>query len=144
MKDIRRFILAQDEESDYMFALREIRNGRKETHWIWFIFPQLEILCQSDISVYYGIEDLDEARTFLADPVLSHRLREITTELLKHKDKDIKDIFRYPDDMKVQSCMTLFDYVSPDDIFADVLDTFYHSACCMATIAAIRRMEMNK
>ena len=124
-----------------MYALKEIQNGRKETHWIWFIFPQLEILCQSDISVYYGIEDIDEARAFLNNKVLNERLREITAELLKHKDKDIKDIFHYPDYLKVQSCMTLFDYVSPDDIFADVLDTFYNSQRCLATVAAIKRIE---
>ncbi len=144
MKDIRRFIIAQNEQNDYTYALKEIQNGRKETHWIWFIFPQLEILCQSDISVYYGIEDIDEARAFLNNKVLNERLREITSELLKHKDKDIKDIFHYPDYLKVQSCMTLFDYVSPDDIFADVLDAFYNSQRCMATVAAIKRMEHNK
>ena len=141
MKDIRRFILAQNEQDDYTYALKEIQNGRKETHWIWFIFPQLEILCQSDISVYYGIEDIDETRAFLNNKILNERLREITTELLKHNDKDIKDIFCYPDYMKVQSCMTLFDYISPDDIFADVLDVFYNSQRCMATVAAIKRME---
>lgn len=124
-----------------MYALKEIQNGRKETHWIWFIFPQLEILCQSDISIYYGIEDIDEASAFLNNKVLNERLREITTELLKHNDKDVKDIFHYPDYLKVQSCMTLFDYVSPDDIFADVLDAFYDSQRCMATVAAIKRME---
>ena len=141
MKDIRRFILAQNEQNDYTYALKEIQNGRKETHWIWFIFPQLEILCQSDISVYYGIEDIDETRAFLNNKILNERLREITTELLKHNDKNIKDIFCYPDYMKVQSCMTLFDYISPDDIFADVLDVFYNSQRCMATVASIKRME---
>lgn len=141
MKDIRRFILAQEEENDYTYALNEIKNGRKETHWIWFIFPQLETLCQSEISVYYGIEDIEEAHAFLNDPILGRRLIKITSELLKHKDKDIKDIFRYPDDLKVQSCMTLFDYISPDDIFADVLDTFYQSSRCLVTIAAIRKTE---
>jgi uncharacterized protein (DUF1810 family) len=141
MKNIERFKLAQEEFGDYEIALSEIKNGKKLTHWIWFVFPQLEFLCQSEISRYYGIEDIEEARAFLADYILDSRLRKITSELLKHKGKDIKSIFGYPDYMKVKSCMTLFDYISPQDIFADVLTAFYNSGRCLATLAAIKRSE---
>ena len=139
MKDIRRFILAQEEFDDYSIALNEIKNGRKESHWIWFIFPQLELLCRSDISVYYGISSIDEAKAFLENKTLNFRLREITSELLKHKDKDVRQIMGGLDAMKLRSSMTLFDIVSPHDIFEEVLDTFYDSTRCMVTLTACGR-----
>jgi uncharacterized protein (DUF1810 family) len=139
MKDIRRFHLAQEEFDDYNIALKEIKNGRKESHWIWFIFPQLEILSRSDISVYYGISELEEAKAFLKDKTLNFRLREITSELLKHKGKDIRQIMGGLDAMKLRSSMTLFDIASPHDIFEEVLDTFYDSTRCMVTMTACGR-----
>ena len=139
MKDIRRFHLAQEEFDDYNIALKEIKNGRKESHWIWFIFPQLEILSRSDISVYYGISGLEEAKAFLKDKTLNFRLREITSELLKHKGKDIRQIMGGLDAMKLRSSMTLFDIAFPHDIFEEVLDTFYDSTRCMVTMTACGR-----
>jgi uncharacterized protein (DUF1810 family) len=139
MKDIRRFHLAQEEFDDYNIALNEIKNGRKDSHWIWFIFPQLEILSRSDISVYYGISGLEEAKAFLKDKILNFRLREITSELLKHKGKDIRQIMGGLDAMKLRSSMTLFDIASPHDIFEEVLDTFYDSTRCMVTMTACGR-----
>jgi uncharacterized protein (DUF1810 family) len=139
MKDIRRFHLAQEEFDDYNIALKEIKNGRKESHWIWFIFPQLEILSRSDISVYYGISGLEEAKAFLKDKTLNFRLREITSELLKHKGKDIRQIMGGLDAMKLRSSMTLFDIASPHDIFEEVLDTFYDGTRCMVTMTACGR-----
>jgi uncharacterized protein (DUF1810 family) len=139
MKDIRRFHLAQEEFDDYNIALKEIKNGRKESHWIWFIFPQLEILSRSDISVYYGISGLEEAKAFLKDKTLNFRLREITSELLKHKGKDIRQIMGGLDAMKLRSSMTLFDIASLHDIFEEVLDTFYDGTRCMVTMTACGR-----
>lgn len=118
-----RFIKAQN--SDYEIALSEIKEGRKRSHWIWYIFPQFKAFAHSRIADYYGIEDKDEAEAFLQHPVLGQRIREISIALLQHKSKDINEIFGELDAGKVHSCMTMFDYISPNDVFGQVLDTFY-------------------
>lgn len=124
--DITRFLDAQDTEwSMYDEALREVRRGRKNSHWIWYIFPQLRGLGHSRNSTYYGIADRREAEEYLHHPVLGARLREITLALLEHTDAAAVEIFGGIDARKVQSCMTLFDSISPDDVFARVLDQFY-------------------
>ncbi len=120
---LQRFIDAQ--QHTYKYALDEIRNGRKEGHWIWFIFPQMKGLGQSYMSENYGIISLDEARAYLAHPILRSRLIEITQTLLQHKDKSAFEIFGTIDAVKVRSCMTLFDVVEPNSIFADTLSAFY-------------------
>ena len=114
-------------EQDYYFerALQEVQDGFKHTHWIWFIFPQLAILGHSRNSKYYGISGYDEAEAYLNHPVLGYRLRKITNALLAHREMAATDIFGELDAMKVRSCMTLFDAVSPDDIFEQVLEVFY-------------------
>ena len=114
-------------EQDYYFerALQEVQDGFKRTHWIWFIFPQLAILGHSRNSKYYGISGYDEAEAYLNHPVLGERLRKITNALLAHREMSVTDIFGELDAMKVRSCMTLFDAVSPDDIFEQVLEVFY-------------------
>lgn len=139
MKNIERFIQAQEEFNDYEVALNEIKNGKKQSHWIWFIFPQLEILSRSDISVYYGMSGLDEAKAFLKNETLNKRMREILTELLKHKGKDINDIMGSLDAMKLRSSMTLFNAAFPDDIFKEVLDTFFSGTKCFATQQMCKR-----
>lgn len=111
--------------ADYALALSEVKKGRKIFHWIWYIFPQLRGLGQSRRSLYYGITNRQEAEAYLKHPVLGQRLREITNALLEHEGQYPQSIFGDVDAMKVQSCMTLFDCISPDDIFADVLDIFY-------------------
>ncbi len=124
--DITRFVEAQDGEwSGYADALAEIRNGRKTSHWIWYIFPQLRGLGRSFNANYYGLADRNEAEAYLAHPILGPRLREITSVLLDHKDKTAREILGGIDAMKVRSCMTLFDCISPNDIFAEVLSQFY-------------------
>ena len=114
-------------EQDYYFerALQEVQDGFKRTHWIWFIFPQLAILGHSRNAKYYGISGYDEAEAYLNHPVLGERLRKITNALLSHREMAATDIFGELDAMKVRSCMTLFDAVSPDDIFEQVLEVFY-------------------
>lgn len=122
--NLMRFLKMQD--CYYEQALQEIQDGMKRSHWIWFIFPQLAILGHSWNAKYYGISGYDEAKAYLNHPVLEERLRRITNVLLTHRGKDATDILGDIDAMKVRSCMTLFDAVSPDDIFKEVLDVFYN------------------
>ena len=123
--NILRFIEAQ--ENTYSDALSEIRNGRKRTHWMWFIFPQITGLGNTQMSVKYSINDINEAIFYINHPILGNRLKEITGELLKIKDKSALDIFGSPDDKKLKSCMTLFSIVSQDSIFRQVLSQFFNS-----------------
>jgi len=122
--NLQRFIKAQ--ESDYETALSEIKKGRKRSHWIWYVFPQFKEFAHSRIAEYYGIEDRGEAETYLQHPILGQRIREISEALLLHKGKDVKDIIGELDAGKVRSCMTMFDYLSPNDVFGQVLDAFYN------------------
>ena len=135
--NLQRFLTAQD--FNYRTALEEVRNGEKRSHWIWFIFPQLAVLGQSGNAKYYGISGLDEAKAYLAHPVLAERLRVITNALLQHKGRDAVDIFGGLDAMKVRSCMTLFDAASPNDIFRKVLDTFYDGNTDKQTLQYIQK-----
>jgi uncharacterized protein (DUF1810 family) len=123
--DLERFLTAQ--ASTYEDALEEIRSGRKRGHWIWYIFPQQKGLGHSYNSKYYGLEGTDEARAYLAHPVLGERLREISGALLIHEGKkDIDSIMGSNIDvLKLQTCMNLFNRVSPNDIFEKVLDAFF-------------------
>lgn len=121
---LARFKNAQDFGA-YEKTLQEINNGRKKSHWMWFIFPQMKGLGCSSTSMFYGINGLDEAREYLAHPILGSRLREITRVLLQLDTNDAHAIFGSPDDMKLCSCMTLFDKISPNDIFARVLDKYF-------------------
>lgn len=121
--NLQRFLDAQS--YCYSKALQEVQDGLKRSHWIWFIFPQLAILGHSYNAKYYGISGYDEAEAYLKHPLLSERLRAITKALLTHTDTDAVEIFGGIDAIKVRSCMTLFDAVSPDDVFQEVLDKFY-------------------
>ena len=120
-----RFLGAQ--ESFYADALEEIRQGYKQSHWIWFIFPQLRGLGRSPMAENYGITSIEEARAYLENPTLKQRLIEISTALLKHKGESTAyEILGTLDAMKVRSSMTLFDQVIPNAIFAEVIDAFYN------------------
>ncbi len=121
--NLQRFLDAQ--QGDYERALTEVRNGRKYSHWIWYIFPQLKGLGMSYNSQYYGISDKEEAEAYLAHPILGKRLREITSAFLQLKGKTAQDVFGALDAMKVLSCMTLFNEVAPDDLFQQVIDRYY-------------------
>ena len=125
--DLSRFVQAQDELfCDYIQALKEVQEGYKYTHWIWYIFPQLRALGHSRRARYFGIADMDEAVRYMVHPVLSTRLREISGALLEHKGKKTAlDIFGEIDAVKVRSSMTLFDAVCPNDVFSEVLNGFY-------------------
>ena len=133
INSLDRFLGAQ--EQMYDTALKEIQNGEKESHLIWYIFPQLRGLGRSDMAYTYGINGIEEAKAYLEHPVLSKRLIEITKALLIHKGKDIYDIMGDIDDMKLHSSMTLFALVSEDDsIFHQVLDCFYYGELDELTI----------
>ena len=133
--DLKRFLRAQEYESGgYEDALQEIQNGRKRKHWIWYIFPQINGLGHSYYSEYYGIKSLEEARAYLEDKRLGERLREITDALLKVEGKAATEILGGIDSMKVRSSMTLFDLVSPHDIFEKVLDKYYGGQRCELTL----------
>ena len=125
---------------DYEKALGEIRGGRKKTHWMWYIFPQLRELGRSGMAEYYGISGKDEARAYLADPVLGPRLVEISEALMELEDKDAGRIFGYPDVVKLRSCMTLFLEVSGEDsVFRRVLDAYYHGVKDQETLRILEK-----
>jgi uncharacterized protein (DUF1810 family) len=122
--DLRRFVDAQDRVYDTVLA--ELRNGAKRSHWIWFVFPQLQVLGRSATAQHYGIASLDEARAYLAHPVLGSRLRECTGLVAAIDGRSVDDIFGWPDNLKVRSSMTLFAHATDDDAgFRAVLDKFY-------------------
>ena len=124
MYGLNRFKKAQGH--DYPAALEEVRTGRKKSHWIWYIFPQLKGLEFSGMSDFYGIGGLAEAKAYLEDTLLKSRLMEITEALLDTGKKDSSEIFGYPDDLKVHSSMTLFAYADPQEpVYRRVLDQFY-------------------
>jgi uncharacterized protein (DUF1810 family) len=130
--DLERFVKAQ--ETVYPQALKEIKDGKRVGQWMWFVFPQIKGLGHSYNSEFYGIISKEEAKAYLDHPVLGTRLREITQVLLDCNNKSADDIFGFPDVLKVRSCMTLFDLVSPDDIFNDVLYKYYEGQRCDKTI----------
>ena len=124
INSLERFVEAQ--AKTYEIALNEIKNGKKRSHWMWFIFPQLRGLGTSNMAHIYGISGLDEAKAYLEHPVLSKRLYELCNELLKHKDKTAFEIFGDIDEMKLKSSMTLFSLASEDhSIFDEVLECFF-------------------
>ncbi len=144
--NLERFKEAQASSySGYAAALEEIRGGgRKTSHWIWYIFPQLKGLGRSYNSEYYGIENLEEAKAYLDDETLGKRLREISQALMEHANKlSAYDIFGGLDAKKVKSCMTLFDMVAPNDVFASVLDVFFNGKRDGRTIGGIKGIMTN-
>jgi len=133
---MNRFIEAQ--ENNYATALAEIRNGRKQSHWIWYVFPQIRGLGQSETSKYYAIRDLQEAAEYLRHPILGKRLIEISRALLELKEDNAHNIFGSPDDLKVRSSMTLFALMKDaDPVFQQVLDKFFRGERDKNTLALV-------
>jgi uncharacterized protein (DUF1810 family) len=130
--NLQRFIDAQSR--DYEWALREIKNGLKQGHWIWYIFPQLKGFGHSYNSEYYGIDGIEEALAYYNHPVLGSRLIEITKALLEHSDKSAKEILSPIDARKVKSCMTLFWLASENPLFMEAIETFYEDKLDQRTI----------
>jgi uncharacterized protein (DUF1810 family) len=119
-----RFVQAQ--QDDYAQALAEIRGGRKRTHWMWYVFPQLDGLGFSSTAQFYAIKSLDEARAYLEHPVLGPRLLECAEAAAGVEGRSAREIFGSPDDLKLRSCATLFAQVSPPgSVFHRALDKYY-------------------
>ncbi|HVG17353.1 MAG TPA: DUF1810 domain-containing protein [Chitinophagaceae bacterium] len=135
---LQRFVDAQ--EKSYAAALSEIRKGRKESHWMWYIFPQIKGLGFSSTAQYYAIKHLEEAREFLSHPVLGKRLVDISSELLKLETSDPHKVMGTPDDLKLKSSMTLFAAVEDTDpVFTKVLDKFFKGSKDQRTLQLIEK-----
>ena len=139
LKDkLQRFLDAQ--KRDYQTALSEIENGKKRSHWMWYIFPQVDGLGFSETSRFYAIKDLEEAEAFLNQPVLGRRLTEICEALLQQKSNNANQIFGSPDDVKLKSSMTLFAAVpNANMVFQAVLKKFFGGTKDMQTLRIIQK-----
>ena len=131
-KDLSRFHAGH--EMSYQIAAAELRAGRKQSHWMWYIFPQLKGLGQSSMSEYYGIADIEEAAAYLSDPILGAHTAELCNILLSLPTNDAYAVFGSPDDKKLRSSMTLFWLAAEDPTpFLAVLDKFFGGKCCGRT-----------
>jgi len=138
--DLVRFTEAQ--ARIYKRVVEELTNGCKRTHWMWFVFPQLAGLGRSAMAQSYAIRDLDQAKPYLADPILGSRLREAVKLMVDHKDKSALKILGSPDDLKFRSCLTLFCEAassnSDRELFAKALDQFYRGQPDRRTLELLR------
>lgn len=131
--DLERFVTAQDPV--YSTVVSELKAGRKQSHWMWFVFPQVAGLGHSVMAQRYAIRSGDEAAAYLAHPVLGKRLRQCAGLVVAQHDRDIHEIFASPDDRKFHSSMTLFSEVAPDEaIFQTCLDQFFDGRADPATV----------
>ena len=136
---LQRFIEAQ--KNDYSIALQEIMNGKKRSHWMWYIFPQIDGLGHSEVSKYYSIKNLHEAMAYIKHPVLGKRLHEISDASLRLKTNNATEIFGSPDDMKLRSCMTLFASLpGAEPVFDTVLKKFFAGIKDERTLKIIHKM----
>jgi uncharacterized protein (DUF1810 family) len=133
--DLARFVHAQ--APVYEQALLELKAGRKESHWMWFIFPQIRGLGQSAMSTRFALTSLDEARAYLAHPVLGPRLQECALLVLDGEGRTAREIFGAIDEMKFRSSMTLFARVAPKDVFQRCLDKYFAGEADPATLVRI-------
>ena len=135
---LKRFVEAQ--KNDYQTALAEIKNGKKRSHWMWYIFPQVQGLSFSETSKFYAIQDLKEAEDFLNHPILGSRLIQICEALMEQNSNDAYKIFGSPDDVKLKSSMTLFAAVSnTNPVFQSVLEKFFGGTKDMQTLRIIQK-----
>lgn len=139
--DLTRFI--EGYEKDFDRALEEVQNGEKQTHWMWYIFPQIKGLGRSDTARFFSIQDLDEARAFLNDPYLGSNFRKICEVLLEQDTNNPQKIFGYIDSMKLHSSMTLFSEVDDDQIFLKVLDKYFRGEKDDQTLSIIKMNGLN-
>lgn len=138
--DLIRFLDAQDQI--YQQVVAELANGRKETHWMWFIFPQLVGLGRSAMAQHYAIRDLDQARRYLGDSILGPRLRQVVKLMIGQKGRSAFEILGSPDDMKFRSCLTLFREAASENpdrtLFTKALDQFYRGQPDGRTLELLR------
>ena len=131
--NLQRFVSAQD--LVYSRVVAELRGGRKYTHWMWFVFPQIAGLGRSAMAQDYAIASLEEAKAYLEHPLLGGRIRECTRLVLDVEGKSAREIFGQPDDLKFHSSMTLFAHAAPDEpLFHNALKKFFYGKDDFATI----------
>ncbi|MDA8240053.1 MAG: DUF1810 domain-containing protein [Nitrospiraceae bacterium] len=137
--DLNRFLSAQ--EGIYERALAELKGGQKHTHWMWFIFPQIDGLGYSPTAKRYSIKSIEEARQYLSHPVLGKRLLECAEAVVALKGGSVSEIFGYPDDLKFKSSMTLFEKIAgPDSVFSLALDRYCHGERDAITLRLIEKL----
>ena len=140
--DLNRFTIAQ--ERIYDAVIEELKDGQKRSHWMWFIFPQIDGLGYSSTAKHYAIKTIEEARAYLSHPVLGSRLKKCAEIILTLKGKSASTIFGYPDDMKLRSSMTLFasiDEDPPNSVFTRVLDRYYEGEQDTATLRILEKLK---
>ena len=138
--ELSRFLKGQDRVYDRV--LSELRSGRKRTHWMWFVFPQIEGLGYSSTTQYYSIKSKEEARQYLNHPLLGKRLRECAESILALEGLSASRIFGYPDDLKLKSSMTLFtSVVEPQSVFSRVLEKYFQGNRDERTLALLDRLK---
>ena len=141
--DLGRFTNVQ--ESIYDRALSELRSGQKRSHWMWYIFPQIDGLGQSATARYYAIKSVEEAHEYLNHPILGARLLECAETVLAIEGSSVSAIFGFPDDMKLKSSLTLFSFVSePDTVFSFVLNKFFDGHRDDKTLQSLEKMKESK
>ena len=137
MKNLDRFLYVQNRTHEEV--VEEIRSGKKVSHWMWYTFPQIQGLGESDNSDFYGIEDEEEAQRYLSHKVLGPRLKKLAKELLLLKTNDPVEIFGKLDSLKLKSCMTLFDYIEKNEVFEKVLEKYYQGERDQITILKLEK-----
>ncbi|MGL4636492.1 MAG: DUF1810 domain-containing protein [Beijerinckiaceae bacterium] len=138
--NLQRFKIAQDKVLDSV--LNELRAGKKTSHWMWFIFPQISGMSESPTSRHFAISSISEARAFIEHPVLGPRLIECAEIVNRHAGKSIADIFGYPDDMKFHACVTLFGKASEHPVFNASLELFFNSTQHAKTIQKLQEDDV--
>ena len=137
MSDLERFIEAQD--NMYSVALKEVKNGKKKSHWMWYIFPQIKGLGTTEISNYYAIENLEEGISYLENPILKNRLLEISQAVLDLNVKNIEEVLGSIDSLKLKSSMTLFHEIDKEEkVFIKVLNKYFDKNLDKRTIELLR------
>ena len=138
--DLSRFTSAQ--EGIYDGVLTELRRGHKRTHWMWYIFPQIDGLGQSTTSKHYAIKSIEEARQYLNHPVLGTRLLKCAEAVLTIEGRSVSEIFGYPDDLKFKSSMTLFAYeADPRSVFVRILDKYFDGKQDIKTLRLLEKLK---
>lgn len=137
--NLDRFIDAHND--DYTRALNEVKRGRKLTHWMWYIFPQIAGLGMSETAQYYEIKSLDEARAYLNNELLRSHLIEISNALLELYTNDPVEVFGDVDSLKLKSSMTLFSYISDNEIFNKVIDKYFNGNKDLTTVSICEEMK---